>query len=236
MIDLYYWTTPNGHKVTMFLEETGTPYRIIPVHIGKGEQFKPEFLAIAPNNRIPAMVDHEPKGGGAPISLFESGAMLLYLAEKTGRFLPREQTPAARGELLSWLMFVATGVGPYSGQAVHFRHFAPEPKEYAVTRYLFEARRHYGILDARLAGRRYVLGEDYTIVDMAVWGWARMVPFILGDDAWAAMPNLKRLLDEIGVRPAAERALALKDRHAFKTEMDEEARRHMFRHTAPAAA
>ena len=144
--------------------------------------------------------------------------------------------PRTRGELLSWLMFVATGVGPYSGQAVHFRHFAPEPKEYAVTRYLFEARRHYGILNARLAGRRYVLGEDYTILDMAVWGWARMVPFILGDDAWAAMPNLKRLLDEIGARPAAERALALKDRHAFKAEMDEEARRHMFRHAAPTAA
>jgi len=142
MIDLHYWTTPNGHKITMFLEETGLKYKIFPVNIGKGDQFKPEFLAIAPNNRIPAMVDHEPKGGGKPISVFESGAMLLYLAEKTGKFLPAN-TPAARGEMLSWLMFVATGIGPYSGQAVHFRHYAPEPKAYAVQRYSYEAQRHW---------------------------------------------------------------------------------------------
>jgi GST-like protein len=127
-------------------------------------------------------------------------------------------------------MFVATGVGPFSGQAVHFKHFAPEPKDYAVNRYLFEAKRHYSILDVRLAKRRYMLGETYTVVDMAVWGWARMVPFILGEDAWSGMPNLKRFMDEIGARPAAQAANALKDRHSFKTEMDEEARRHMFRH------
>ncbi len=229
MIRFHYSLAPNPMKVALFLEEAGLPYEAVPVDTRKGEQFAPAFAALNPNNKVPVIEDGE-------ATVFDSNAILLYLAEKTGRFLPGERTPAARGELLSWLMFVATGVGPYSGQAVHFRHFAPEPKEYAVTRYLFEARRHYGILDARLAGRRYVLGEDYTIVDMAVWGWARMVPFILGDDAWAAMPNLKRLLDEIGARPAAERALALKDRHAFKTEMDEEARRHMFRHTAPATA
>jgi GST-like protein len=130
-------------------------------------------------------------------------------------------------------MFVATGVGPFSGQAVHFKRDAPDPKEYAVNRYLFEARRHYSILDARLAGRPYMLGGIYTIVDMAVWGWARMVPFILGEDAWTTFPNLKRLLDEISARPAAQAAIALKDQHAFKTEMDEEARRHLFRHVTP---
>jgi GST-like protein len=133
-------------------------------------------------------------------------------------------------------MFVATGVGPFSGQAVHFRHFAPEQLPYAVNRYLYEAKRHYGILDARLAERRYMLGEAYTIVDMAVWGWARMVPFIMGEEAWAGLPNLKRLLDEISARPAAQRAEALKDKHTFKTEMDEEARRHMFRHLATQAS
>ena len=129
-------------------------------------------------------------------------------------------------------MFVATGVGPFSGQAVHFKHFAPEPKEYAVARYLFEAKRHYSILDARLTGRRYLLGDAYTITDMAVWGWARMVPFILGEDAWTSFPSLKRLLDEISARPAAQRVATIKDRHTFKTEMDEDARRNMFRHLA----
>src|SRR5207253_10032217 len=135
-------------------------------------------------------------------TVFDSSAILLYLAEKTGQFLP-EDTLAAGGDRPSWLRFVATGVGPCSGQAVHFRHFAPEQLPYAVTRYLYEANRHYGILDARLAERRYVLGEPYTIVDMAVWGWARVVPFVMGEEAWAGLPNLKRLLDEISARPAA---------------------------------
>src|SRR5918997_3515868 len=164
-------------KVALFLEEAGLPYELRPVDTRKGEQHRPEFLAVNPNGKVPVIVDQDT---GATV--FDSNAILLYLAEKTGQFLP-ENTPAARGELLSWLMFVATGVGPFSGQAVHFRHFAPEPKDYAVNRYLFEARRHWGILDERLARRRYVLGEDYTIVDMAVWGWARMVPFVLGDAA-----------------------------------------------------
>jgi GST-like protein len=163
--------------------------------------------------------------------VFDSNAILLYLGEKTGQFMP-ETTPAARGQLLSWMMFIASGVGPYSGQAVHFRHFAPEPKEYAVSRYLFEAKRHYGILDAHLATNTYMMGDTYTIVDMALWGWTRMVPFVIGEDAWATMPNLKRLFDEISARPAAARALALKDRHAFKAEFDEQAKRVMFRHIA----
>ena len=224
MITFYYSLAPNPMKVALCLEEMGLRYELKPVDTRKGEQHRPEFLQINPNAKVPAIVDEET---GAVV--FDSNAILLYLAEKTGKFLPAS-SPTARGELLSWLMFIATGVGPFSGQAVHFRHFAPEPKEYAVQRYLFEANRHYTIVDARLADRPYMLGESYTIVDMALWGWARMVPFILGEDAWGKFPNLKRLLDEIGARPAAQAANSLKDKHAFKTEMDEEARRHMFRH------
>ena len=167
-------------------------------------------------------------------TVFDSNAILLYLAEKTGQFLPAN-TPAARGDLLSWLMFVASGIGPFSGQAVHFKNFAPEPKEYAVTRYLFEAKRHYGILNDRLGKHTYMLGDTYTIVDMAVWGWARLVPFILGEGAWETLPNLKRLLDQVNTRPAAARAEAIKARHTFKADFDEEARKHMFRHTVTAA-
>ena len=228
MIKFYFHPSPNPAKVALFLEETGLPYELVPVDTRKGEQFDPAFLAINPNAKTPAITDGD-------VTVFDSNAILLYLGEKTGQFMPKD-TPALRGELLSWLMFVATGIGPYSGQAVHFRHFAPEPKDYAVNRYLFEAKRHYGILDARLAGRRYMLGDAYTIVDMAVWGWARAVPFILGNDAWAGLPNLKRLFDEISARPAAERANALKDRHAFKAEMDADARRNMFRHIEAAGA
>ena len=230
MITFHYSLAPNPMKVALCLEETGLPYELKPVDTRKGEQHRPEFLALNPNGKVPVIVDQET---GATV--FDSNAILLYLAEKTGQFLP-ENTLAARGELLSWLMFVATGVGPFSGQAVHFRHFAPEQLPYAVNRYLYEAKRHYGILDARLAERRYVLGGTYTIVDMAVWGWARMVPFIMGEEAWAGLPNLKRLLDEISARPAAQRAEALKDKHVFKTEMDEEARQHMFRHLATQAS
>ena len=231
MIDVHYWTTPNGHKVTIFLEEAGLEYKIIPINIGKGEQFKADFLGVSPNNRIPAIVDHKPADGGKPISVFESGAILVYLAEKTGKFLP-ENTPALRGELLSWLMFTATGVGPFSGQAVHFKHFAPEDVAYAKKRYLFEAERHYGIADARLAKKPYMVGNTYTIVDMDLWGWARMIPFILGEGAWDKLPNLKRLHDEISARPAAARAVALKDRFPFKADMDADARAHMFKHLA----
>jgi len=161
--------------------------------------------------------------------VFDSNAILLYLAEKTGKFLP-PNTPANRGELLSWLMFVASGVGPYSGQAVHFQHYAPEKLQYAITRYVFEAERHFGILNDRLASNRYMVGDTYTIVDMDVWGWARLIPMVLSKEAWAKFPNLKRLVDEIEARPAAQSALKLKERFTFKTENDEEARRNMFRH------
>jgi GSH-dependent disulfide-bond oxidoreductase len=220
MIKLYYHPSPNPAKVALFLEEAGLPYELMPVDTRKGEQFKPEFLKINPNAKTPAIVDGD-------ATVFDSNAILLYLAEKTGKFLP-DNTPASRAQLLSWLMFVATGIGPYSGQAVHFKHHAPEKLPYAVNRYLHEAERHWGIIDAQLAKHRYMLGDTYTIVDMAVWGWARAVPYILGDDAWSKLPNLKRLFDEISARPAAQRAETLKTRHAFKTEMDEEARRNMF--------
>lgn len=228
MIKFYFSGAPNPMKVALFLEEAGLDYEPIPVDTRKGDQFTPEFLAVNPNSKVPVIVDGD-------ATVFDSNAILLYLGEKTGKFLPPEN-PQSRAELLSWLMFVATGVGPFSGQCVHFRHHAPEPVAYASNRYMFEATRHYNILDERLAGRRYTVGDTYTIVDMGVWGWARMIPFVLGEDAWAKFPNLKRLVDGIEARPAAARALSIKDRFQFKTEMDDEARRNMFRHLATASA
>ena len=168
MIDLYYWTTPNGHKVTMFLEEVGLPYKILPINIGKGEQFDPAFLAIAPNNRIPAIVDHAPANGTGPISIFESGAILLYLAEKTGKFLANDL--ATRTETLQWLFWQMGGLGPMAGQNHHFSGYAPEKIPYAITRYVKETNRLYGVLDRRLADRRYLAG-DYSIADMASYPW-----------------------------------------------------------------
>ena len=227
MIKFYYNLAPNPTKVALCLEEMGLPYELFPIDTRKGEQHATSFLAINPNAKVPAIVD-----GAATV--FDSNAILLYLAEKTGQFLP-PNTPAERGQLLSWMMFVASGIGPYSGQAVHFRNVAPEPKDYAVTRYTFEAQRHWGILDARLATRPYMLGDIYTVVDMAVWGWSRLVPFVLGPDAFTQFPNVKRHLDAINARPAAGRALALKDRHAFKADMDDAARLAMFPHLAKQA-
>ncbi len=226
MLKFYFNGAPNPNKVALFLEESGLPCELVPVDTRKGEQFKPEFLKVNPNGKVPALDDDG-------IFVFDSNAILLYLAEKTGKFLP----PAnERGQLLSWLMFVATGVGPFSGQAVHFKHFAPEKVPYAHNRYQYEARRHFDVLEAHLAGRRYMVGDSYSIVDMDVWGWARMVPFILGEEAWAKLPNVKRLHDEIGARPAAARAVALKERFTFKAELDDEARRHMFKHLQSNAA
>ena len=225
MLKFYFNGSPNPTKVALFLEEAGLPYEAIPVDTRKGDQFKPAFLAVNPNGKVPTIVDGD-------VAVFDSNAILLYLAEKTGKFLP---PPAARGELLSWLMFVATGVGPFSGQAVHFKHHATEKVGYANTRYQYEAQRHYGILDARLAKSRYMVGNAYSIVDMDVWGWARLVPFIMGEEAWAKLPNVKRLVDEVSARPAAARAVALKDKHAFKAEMDDEARGHMFKHLKKAS-
>ena len=230
MIKLYYHPSPNPVKVALFLEESGMPYEIVPIDTRRGEQHTPEFLAINPNAKTPALTDSD-----GDVTVFDSNAILLYLAEKSGQFLPAA-TPANRGQLLSWLMFVATGIGPYSGQAVHFKHFAPEPKEYAVNRYSFEAERHFHILDAHLGKHHWMVGDTYTIVDMAVWGWARVVPFVLGAEAFATMPHLKRHFDEISARPAAMRAQALKDRFSFKTEMDDEAKRNMFPQNARLSA
>ena len=220
MIKFYYNTAPNPMKVALFLEEAGLPYEAIPVDTRKGEQHQAAFLAVNPNAKLPALVDGE-------ATVFDSNAILLYLAGKTGQF-GAPATPVGQAELLSWLMFVASGIGPFSGQCVHFRHFAPEPKAYALNRYDFEAWRHWTLLDAHLAQRRYMLGEAYSLVDMAVWGWARVLPFVLGAEAVARLPNVKRLLDEINARPAAQRAEALKTRHAFKAEMDDAARAAMY--------
>jgi len=224
MLKFYYHPSPNPAKVALFLEESDLIYAVVPIDTRKGEQFSPEYTVINPNNKTPAIED-----GG--VRVFDSTAILLYLAEKTGQFLPRKR-PAARAELLSWMMFIASGIGPYSGQAVHFKHFAPKDLDYAVDRYLYEARRHYGILDAQLSKAPYLLGKDYTIADMSAWGWVQALPFILGEEVWSTFPHLKTWFDRINERPAAQRAYALKERFKFKTEMDEEARRHMFKHAA----
>lgn len=223
MIRFFFNTSPNPMKVALFLEESGLLYEPVKIDTRMGEQFAPDYVAFNPNSKVPAILDGE-------VAVFDSNAILLYLAEKTGKFLPAPGA-AQRAQLLSWLMFVASGVGPYSGQAVHFAHFAPKDLDYALDRYLFEARRHYELLDARLLEREYLLGDDYGIVDMAAWGWSRMVPFILGgEDAWKAFPNLKRWFDQINTRPAVERVNALQTHFTFKAEMDAQARGYLFRY------
>jgi GST-like protein len=201
MIDLYYWTTPNGHKITIFLEETGTPYKIIPINIGKGEQFKAQFLAVSPNNRIPAIIDHAPPEGGAPIGVFESGAILLYLAEKTGQFLSRDLR--VRTEAIQWLFWQMGNLGPMAGQNNHFSHYAVEKIPYAIDRYRNEVNRLYGVLNKRLSGRAFVAG-DYSIADMAIYPW--IVPHERQGQKIGDFPHLKRWLEAIAARPAVERA------------------------------
>jgi len=203
MIDLHYWTTPNGHKITLFLEEAGLPYTIKPVNIGKGDQFDPQFLKISPNNRIPAIVDHAPADGGKPISVFESGAILLYLAGKTGLFIPKD----LRGqvETLEWLMWQMGGLGPMAGQNHHFALYAPEKIPYAIDRYVKETSRLYGVLNKRLGGRDFIVGRQYTIADMACYPWVR--PERQGQDI-DDFPHLKRWLAAIKARPATVRAYA----------------------------
>lgn len=220
MIKFYYNSGPNPMKVALLLEEVGMKYQAIPVDGRLGDQHKPEYLAINPNAKAPSLIDGD-------VTLFDSNAILLYLAEKTGKFIPEDSGPE-RGEMLSWLMFVATGIGPYSGQSVHFQHHAPEKLEYAINRYRYEAKRHYQIIDNRLKNQSYMLGEQYSIIDMAVWGWATRVGYVLDEQARDAMPHLKRLVEEISSRPAALRVQALVDTHSFKMEMDEDARRNMF--------
>ena len=203
MIDLYYWTTPNGHNITIFLEETGLPYKLRPVNISRGDQFDPAFLAISPNNRIPAIVDHRPPDGGPPLSLFESGAILLYLGGKTGRFYPEDLR--GRCEVAQWLFWQMGGLGPMAGQAHHFRLYAPEKVPYAIDRYTRECGRLYRVLDRRLADREVVAG-DYSIADMACYPWIR--PERQGQDL-ADFPHLARWHAAIKARPAVERAYAL---------------------------
>src|ERR1700720_1784434 len=204
MIDVHYWTTPNGHKITIILEETGLEYKVIPVNIGKGEQFNAEFLAVSPNNRIPAIVDHDPTGGGKPIPGFESGAILLYLADKTGKFAGSDRR--SRTEAIEWLFWQMGGLGPMAGQNNHFSNYAVEKLQYAMDRYRNEVNRLYGVLDRRLADRPYLAG-DYSIADMASYPW--IVPHERQGQKIADFPNVKRWLDAIAARPAVVRAYAL---------------------------
>ncbi|MCW5315924.1 thiol:disulfide oxidoreductase [Nostoc sp. KVJ3] len=201
MIELYYWTTPNGHKITIFLEEVGLPYTIIPINIGAGDQFKPEFLKISPNNRIPAIVDNEPADGGAPISVFESGAILLYLAEKTGKLIPQDLRQ--RAQVLEWLFWQMAGLGPMAGQNHHFSTYAPEKIEYAINRYVNETGRLYAVLNKQLADREFVAG-DYSIADIAAYPW--IVPHERQSQNLEDFPHIKRWFETIKARPATIRA------------------------------
>jgi GSH-dependent disulfide-bond oxidoreductase len=220
-IDVYYWPTPNGWKVTILLEELGAPYNIIPINIGKGEQFKPEFLKVSPNNRMPALVDHEPLGGGEPLSIFESGAMMEYIAEKHGKFLPKD----ARGkyEVLQWVYWQMANLGPNSGQANHFRHYAPEKIAYGINRYTDEVNRLYGVMNTRLADREYLAGE-YSIADMASWPW--IVPYERVGQDLNDFPHLKRWFEALKARPAVDRGY--KVGAELRQEMSEEAKKVLF--------
>ncbi|WP_049621313.1 glutathione binding-like protein [Frateuria defendens] len=226
MIDLHYWPTPNGHKITLLLEETGLPYRLVPVNIGRGDQFQPDFLAISPNNRMPAIVDTAPADGGKPVSVFESGAILLYLAEKTGRFLPAALRE--RKTVLEWLFWQVGGLGPMLGQNHHFNRYAPEKIPYAIERYVKETRRLYGVLDKRLEGRAFIAGTDYTIADMAAYPW--IVPHAAQGMALEDFPHLEAWFARIRDRAATGRAYALADTIGDKPDLttDEEARKLLF--------
>ena len=226
MIEVWTWPTPNGHKVHIMLEELGLPYKVIPVNIGKGDQFTPEFLAITPNHRIPAIVDHDGPGG-RPITLFESGAILIYLAEKAAKFIPSD--PAARYVCLQWLMFQMGGVGPMFGQWNHFHNYAAEKLPYAIDRYTNEARRLYGVMDKRLAKSRYIGGKDYGIADMAIFPWLRS--WKNQGIAWAEFPHLKGWFDEISARPAVIRGVDVLTGQRRPLDDDPKAREMLFGQT-----
>ncbi|CAM2157747.1 Disulfide-bond oxidoreductase YfcG [Pararobbsia alpina] len=234
MIRFYFHTTPNPAKVALLLEETHLPYEVIPVDTRKGQQHEAAFLKINPNGKLPAIVDTDGPGG-QEAAVFDSTAILLYLAKKTSQFLGTE---ADEPQLLSWLLFIASGLGPYSGQAVHFQHAAPEKLPYAINRYRREAARHYQILDDRLADREFLVGDSYTIADMSAWGWIGRagVVFAGAEDPLAAYPNVKRWYSAIDSRPAALRAKDLNKQFTFKQEMDEEARRALFPSNYPQAS
>ncbi len=227
MIDLHYWPTPNGWKVSIMLEETGLPYRLVPVNIGRGEQFKPDFLAMSPNNRMPAIVDHDPPGGGEPVSVFESGAILVYLAEKTGQFQPEDLR--GRYEVLQWVMWQMGGLGPMAGQAHHFRQYATEKLPYAIDRYTKEVNRLYGVMNKRLADRDYLAGA-YSIADMAAWPW--VVPWKNQGQQLSEFPHLERWFEAVKARPAVERGFAVGSELRSTAPMDEEAKKVLFGQTA----
>lgn len=233
MIRFYYHPTPNPAKVALLLEETGLPFQTIPVDTSKGEQHAPAFRAINPNGKVPAIVDTDGPGG-REARVFDSTAIMLYLAEKTQAFLG---APEDRPELLSWLLFIASGLGPFSGQAVHFQFAAPEGLDYAVNRYRREAERHYQVLEDHMAGRSFIVGDTYTIADMSAWGWLDRAARVLkgSDDPLAPYPNLKRLFETVDARPAAARARKVGEGHAFKTVRDEEALRALFPSNYPKA-
>jgi len=233
MIDVHYWPTPNGWKVTIMLEECGLDYKIIPVDIGGGDQFKAKFLRLSPNNRMPAIVDHDPLGGGAPIAMFESGAILEYLADKTGKFLSSE--PRERFKALQWVHWQMANLGPMMGNANHFKNYgkniADDPKqlEYGTKRFVGEVDRLSGVMDAHLSANRYLAGDDYTIADIITWPWAFLIGRLIDESVWEDFPNLKRWVDEVGERPAVD-----KGRHVGRelgkrelTEAEEKARREL---------
>ena len=228
MIDLYYWPTPNGHKVTMFLEEAGLEYRIHSVDISAGDQFKPEFLAFSPNNRMPAIIDMQPVDGGEPVTVFESGAILVYLAEKTGRFMPTDLRE--RKAVLEWLFWQVGGLGPMAGQNHHFGIYAPEKIPYAITRYVNETNRLYGVLDRRLAVQEYLAGETYSIADMATYPW--VVPWKRQQQELDEFPSLRRWFDAIRNRPATIRAYARGEPFASRPAVTEEGKKLLFGQTA----
>jgi len=220
MLKLYYHPSPNPAKVALYLEEAAIPYEFVPVDTRKGEQLQAPFLAINPNGKTPAIDDDG-------VKVFDSTAILMYLGEKSGKFMPK---PEQKGAYLSWMLFIASGIGPYSGQAVHFKHHAADKLPYAINRYQYEAERHWSIIETQLTKNKYMLGDTYSIVDMNLWGWMRAAAYALGPDAFGKLANVKRLFDEINARPAAAAVNALKDKHAFKAEMDEAARNHYFGH------
>jgi len=233
MIRFYFHPTPNPAKVALFLEEANLQYELVPVDTSKGEQHLPDFRSINPNGKVPAIVDTE-GSGGKEVRVFDSTAILLYLAEKTGSFLG---SPDDKAELLSWLMFIGTGLGPFSGQSVHFQLSAPEKLPYAINRYLREAERHYHVLDQQLAGRSYIVGETYTIADMSAWGWVDRATRVLGisDQPLASFPNIARWFQMIEQRPAAAKARMVGKSHAFKRDNDEETKRALFPSNYPTA-
>lgn len=231
MIDVHYWPTPNGWKVTIMLEECGLEYRVLPVDIGAGDQFRPDFLRISPNNRMPAIVDHAPPGGGAPLAIFESGAILEYLADKTGRFLPRET--AGRYRVLQWLYWQMANLGPMMGNANHFRNYAknltddPAQLVYGTRRFTGEVDRLCGVMDAQLGAHAFLAGDDYSIADIASWPWAMLVAKIIDEDAWTKYPQLERWVDAVGARPAVQKGRKVHREWGERklTEEQEQARR-----------